>query len=183
MAVDRDGLARLLGEDLLEASREAADEVRNAIGTQFTALMTSSPAVVRALIRVMLTSAAIVREFDEEAKESGKAALEAEIAARLALEKTWLDAGGTEPTWPTLPDWVTRARRGIRIGGEGQHQAAAAAFREAATRDPKNARYAYNLGLVLQRAGRADAREWFTRTLALDPSFRPARERLAELSR
>ncbi len=82
---------------------------------------------------------------------------------------------------PSVPDYWNAL--GTVLGGEGQHQAAAAAFREATTRDPKNARYAYNLGLVLQRDGRADAREWFTRTLALDPSFRPARERLAELPR
>lgn len=73
---------------------------------------------------------------------------------------------------------------GMVLGGSGRNdEAAAQAFRQAIARDQKNARYAYNLGLVLQRAGKADAREWFTRTLALDPSFRPARERLAELSR
>ena len=72
---------------------------------------------------------------------------------------------------------------GMVLGGGDQHEEAARAFREAVARDPKNARYAYNLGLVLQRAGSPDAREWFTRTLALDPSFRAARERLAELAR
>ncbi len=72
---------------------------------------------------------------------------------------------------------------GMVLGGSGRNDEAAQAFRQAIERDAKNARYAYNLGLVLQRAGRTDAREWFTRTLALDPSFRPARERLAELSR
>ena len=72
---------------------------------------------------------------------------------------------------------------GMVLGGSDRNDDAAQAFRQAIKRDQKNARYAYNLGLVLQRSGRPDAREWFTRTLALDPSFRPARERLAELSR
>jgi choline-sulfatase len=72
---------------------------------------------------------------------------------------------------------------GMVLGGGGQHDEAARAFTEATSRAPKNARYAYNLGLVLMRAGRPEAAEWFRRTLALDPSFAPARQRLAELSR
>ncbi|MGE0360594.1 MAG: sulfatase-like hydrolase/transferase [Vicinamibacterales bacterium] len=72
---------------------------------------------------------------------------------------------------------------GMVLGGAGQHDPAAAAFREAVQRAPKNARYAYNLGLVLQRAGRPEAREWFERTLAIEPGFRPARDRLAEMGR
>ncbi|MEQ1612055.1 MAG: hypothetical protein ABL904_04830 [Hyphomicrobiaceae bacterium] len=100
---------------VLSTSRDPA--VRNAIGKQFTSLMAAAPDFVRAIVRVMLTSAAFVREFDKEAAESGKAALAAEIASRLAREKAWLDAGGMEPAWPSVPDWVTRARRGIRIGG------------------------------------------------------------------
>ena len=72
---------------------------------------------------------------------------------------------------------------GMVLGGNGQHEDAARAFRQAAAREPKNARYAYNLGLVLQRAGNPDAREWFTRTLALDPGFGAARQRLSELPR
>lgn len=106
-----------LRDQLLTLSTSRDPAVRNAIGSQFTALMAAAPDFVRAVIRIMLTSAAFVREFDDNASESGKAALAAEIASRLALEKTWLDAGGGEPVWPTLPDWVTRARRGIRIGG------------------------------------------------------------------
>jgi choline-sulfatase len=72
---------------------------------------------------------------------------------------------------------------GMVLGGGGQHDEAARAFSEATTLAPKNARYAYNLGLVLMRAGRPDAAEWFRRALSLDPSFAPARERLAELTR
>jgi arylsulfatase A-like enzyme/Tfp pilus assembly protein PilF len=72
---------------------------------------------------------------------------------------------------------------GMVLGGDGDHTAAADAFRKALERDPKNARYAYNLGLVLMRAGDPAARAQFERALALDPAFRPARDRLAELAR
>jgi Tfp pilus assembly protein PilF len=72
---------------------------------------------------------------------------------------------------------------GMVLGGGGQHGEAAQAFREAVKRDATNARYAYNLGLVLQRSGQPEAAEWFRRTLTLDPAFRPARDRLAELAR
>lgn len=72
---------------------------------------------------------------------------------------------------------------GMVLGGGGRNAEAAQAFREAVKRDAANARYAYNLGLVLQRSGQAEAAEWFRRTLTLDPAFRPARDRLAELAR
>lgn len=72
---------------------------------------------------------------------------------------------------------------GMVLGGSGQHGEAAEAFRNAIERDPKNARYAYNLGLVLMRAGDPGARREFERALALDPAFRPARDRLGELGR
>jgi arylsulfatase A-like enzyme/Tfp pilus assembly protein PilF len=72
---------------------------------------------------------------------------------------------------------------GMVLGGNGQHAEAADAFRKAIDRDPKNARYAYNLGLVLMRAGDPGARAEFERALALDPAFRPARDRLGELGR
>jgi len=105
-----------LRDQLLTLSTSRDPAVRNAIGKEFPALMAAAPHFVRAVIRVMLTSAAFVREFDEEVSKSSKTALAEEIASRLAREKAWLDAGGTEPAWPTLPVWMTRARRGIRIG-------------------------------------------------------------------
>ena len=72
---------------------------------------------------------------------------------------------------------------GMVLGGAGQNDEADRAFTEAVTRDPRNARYAYNLGLIRQRSGKADAAEWFRKTLSLDPQFAPARQRLAELGR
>ncbi len=72
---------------------------------------------------------------------------------------------------------------GMVLGGAGRNDEADTAFTNAVTRDPTSARYAYNLGLIRQRSGRPDAADWFRKTLALDPQFAPARQRLAELAR
>ncbi len=69
---------------------------------------------------------------------------------------------------------------GMTLGGSGRSAEAEHAFLQATRLDDKNSRYAYNLGLILQRQGRgAEARPWFEKTLALDPAFAPARDRLA----
>ena len=69
---------------------------------------------------------------------------------------------------------------GMTFGGGGRSAEAERAFRQATHLDDKNPRYAYNLGLILLRQGRAaEARPWFQKTLALDPGFTDARERLA----
>ena len=68
------------------------------------------------------------------------------------------------------------------LGGQDALAEAERAFREAVAREPKAARYRYNLGLVLQRQGRRDeARAAFRETLSADPSFAPARDRLREI--
>jgi tetratricopeptide (TPR) repeat protein len=71
---------------------------------------------------------------------------------------------------------------GMTLGGSGRMAEAEEAFREAWRLDDRNHRHAYNLGLALLRQGRAaEARPFFAKALALDPSFAPARERMAEL--
>lgn len=94
-------------------------------------------------------------------------------ALALFRDATALDAG--------VPDYWNSL--GMVLGGNGQLSEAADAFRKAIALDPQNARYAYNLGLVLMRAGDPGARAEFERALALDPAFRPARDRLGELGR
>ncbi|HZO10247.1 MAG TPA: tetratricopeptide repeat protein, partial [Myxococcota bacterium] len=70
---------------------------------------------------------------------------------------------------------------GMTLGGERRLTEAERAFREAVRLDDRNHRYAYNLGLILLRQGRAaDARPFFEKSLAIEPRFAPARERLAE---
>jgi choline-sulfatase len=70
---------------------------------------------------------------------------------------------------------------GMTLGGSERMAEAETAFREAWRLDDGNHHHAYNLGLVLLRLGRADeARVYFEKTLALEPRFTPARQRLAE---
>ena len=71
---------------------------------------------------------------------------------------------------------------GMVLGGAGDFPGAEQAFREAATRDARNAQYAYNLGLALERQQQREAAvAQFRRALELDPRFAPARQRLTEL--
>jgi arylsulfatase A-like enzyme/tetratricopeptide (TPR) repeat protein len=71
---------------------------------------------------------------------------------------------------------------GMTLGGKGDVAEAEKAFREAFRLDPKNHRHAYNLGLILLREGRAgEARPFFEKALEAEPSFAPARQRLAEV--
>jgi choline-sulfatase len=73
---------------------------------------------------------------------------------------------------------------GMTLGGSQRMAEAEKAFREAWRLDATNHHHAYNLGLALLRQGRAqEARPYFEKTLALDPRFTPARQRLAEVSR
>jgi Tfp pilus assembly protein PilF len=71
---------------------------------------------------------------------------------------------------------------GMVLGGEGDLTGAERAFREATTRDKANVEYAYNLGLAILRQRRGDeAALQFRRALEIDPTFAPARQRLAEV--
>jgi Flp pilus assembly protein TadD len=68
----------------------------------------------------------------------------------------------------------------MTLGGNGRAAEAERAFRQATRLDEKNAHYAYNLGLILERQGRAaEARPWYEKALALDGSFAPARAKLS----
>ena len=69
------------------------------------------------------------------------------------------------------------------MGGTGDLSGAVSAFREAVSRDGKNAQYLYNLGLALERQGRRDeAAAIYRQVLELQPGFEAARERLRGLS-
>ena len=67
----------------------------------------------------------------------------------------------------------------MTVGGTGRLAEAEPAFREAWRLDPESHRYAYNLGLALERLGRPDeARPFFESALELEPGFEPARQKL-----
>ena len=73
---------------------------------------------------------------------------------------------------------------GMVLGGAGRMAEAEAAFREAVRRDATDAQYAYNLGLAVLRQDRPrDAQTYFETAVRLEPRFRAARDRLAELAK
>ncbi len=70
------------------------------------------------------------------------------------------------------------------LGASEQLEEAEHAFRQAIERDPREARYIYNLGLTLQRERRSDeAATYFRKTLELNPEFGAARDRLREVEK
>jgi choline-sulfatase len=92
-------------------------------------------------------------------------------AARLLREAVQIDPAPAS-YWNSL---------GMVLGGEGDLAGAERAFREATARDNANVEYTYNLGLAILRQQRAgEAALQFRRALEIDPTFGPARQRLAE---
>ena len=92
-------------------------------------------------------------------------------AARLLREAVQIDPAPAS-YWNSL---------GMVLGGEGDLAGAERAFREATARDNANVEYTYNLGLAMLRQQRAgEAALQFRRALEIDPTFGPARQRLAE---
>ena len=155
------GQAALPGEARLV---EREGQIRQALGDGAAAL-----AAYRRAIALAPSDALLRWRAGEAALDAGRPA----DALAEFRQATTLD--------PSVPDFWNSL--GMVLGGSGTPAEAAGAFREAVRLAPDNARYAYNLGLVLQRAGQPEAADWFRRTLELDPSFRPARDRLAELRR
>ena len=94
-------------------------------------------------------------------------------AARLMREAVQLDPA-TASYWNSL---------GMVLGGERRScRAPSRRFVRPATRDARNAQYAYNLGLALERQNkRAEAERAFRRALEIDPRFAPARQQLGAL--
>lgn len=125
------------------------------------------------------------RAWQEVAKLAPQDAL-----VRVKLGELFRDAGQPEQAVRHLREAVTLEPAvasywnslGMVLGGNGDMSGAEQAFREALTRDTKNAQYSYNLGLALARQNkRAEAAAQFQRTLEIDPSFAPAKQRLLEL--
>lgn len=73
---------------------------------------------------------------------------------------------------------------GMILGARGSLAEADGAFREAIRRDAREARYTYNLGLTLEREHKpGEAAALYEKTLALDPRFSAARQRLDGIDR
>jgi hypothetical protein len=106
----RDALLRLASHQYLA--------VLKTLGSRFPDLARLDPHLPRALIRIVM--AGCVHPYrgdtDRQNRENQQAYRE-KVEAALAAEQQWLDGKRDEPAWPELPAWLSRPRRGIRIGG------------------------------------------------------------------
>lgn len=92
--------------------------VLNAIGSHLPELRRMDRRLPRSLVRLILKSVAHPRRtMQVEEDAANKERHDRDVAAAIAAEKQWLDAGAAEPGWPKLATWCSRRRRGIRIGG------------------------------------------------------------------
>jgi hypothetical protein len=105
----RDALLRLASHQHLS--------VVKALGSHFPELARVDPRLPRSLIRIVMTSSIHPRRGDSERQNRASARVYRDkIEASIAAERGWLDGPDGEPVWPELPPWLSRPRRGIRIG-------------------------------------------------------------------
>ena len=105
----RDALLRLASHQHLS--------VLNALGGHFPDLARLDPRLPRALVRIVMASSVHPRRSDSDRQnQANQRAYREKIETSIAAEIRWLDAAVGEPTWPELPAWLSRPRRGIRIG-------------------------------------------------------------------
>ena len=109
-SVTRNSLLRLASHQHLAVAK--------ALGRHFADLARLDPRLPRALIRIVMTSAVHPRRSDNDRQnQKNRQAYREKIEASIAAELQWLDSAESEPSWPELPAWLSRRRRGIRIGG------------------------------------------------------------------
>jgi len=89
-----------------------------ALGRNFTDLAQVGPRLPRSLIRIVIAASIHpYRADNDEQNRLNQQAYRDRVNGAIAAERSWLDGAGTEPDWPELPSWLSRPRRGIRIGG------------------------------------------------------------------
>ena len=71
----------------------------------------------RALVRIVMASSVHPYRGDSDHQnQANQQAYREMIEATIAAERQFLDGTEGEPAWPELPAWLSRPRRGIRIG-------------------------------------------------------------------
>lgn len=106
---------------VLQLASRTHGAVVAAIGRHFAELAQLDPRLPRSLIRIMMTSAVHPRRSDDDQEdEASRLAYQEKVQTSIALEQSWLRTDGEEPAWPSLSAWLSRPRRGIRIGGASQ---------------------------------------------------------------
>jgi hypothetical protein len=102
---------------LLRLASHQHPAVLKALGSHLPEFGRLDPRLPRALIRVAMTSAIHPRRGrTDHQKEVNQKAYRHKIEATIAAEQRWLDGKKDESAWPQLPAWLSRPRRGIRIG-------------------------------------------------------------------
>lgn len=112
---DRDVTTR---DTLLRVASYQHQSVLEAIGCQLLDLARLDARLPRTLIRiVMVGSVHPRRENSDRQTQANQLAYQARVDATIVAEQRWLDHAENEPDWPELPTWLSRPRRGIRLGG------------------------------------------------------------------
>ncbi|MDB5616722.1 MAG: hypothetical protein JWQ24_960 [Tardiphaga sp.] len=100
--------------------RLACDEhpaVERALGQHFFDLAGVDERLPCALVRIFMTNTVHPHRTDSDDEVGVNQRNRRErIEAAIAAEQRWLDGAEREPTWPDLPDWWSRPRRGLRLG-------------------------------------------------------------------
>jgi hypothetical protein len=102
---------------LLRLASHQHPAVLKALGSHFPDFARLDPQLPRALVRIVMASSIRPRRghSDHQNQVNWQAHWE-KIEATIAAEQQWLDGTKNEPAWPQLPAWLSRPRRGIRIG-------------------------------------------------------------------
>jgi hypothetical protein len=90
----------------------------NAIGQYLAKFDQVDERLPRSFVRIILKSAVRPRRthrepVDRERQASHRLA----VAEAIRAERSWLGRQSEEPSWPELPLWPSRRRRGVRLGG------------------------------------------------------------------
>jgi hypothetical protein len=92
--------------------------VAKAIGSRFKDLALLDARLPRALARIVMVSSIHPRRvYNDRENEAKQQEHRKRVEAAISAELRWLDSAESEPVWPELPAWLSRPRRGIRIGG------------------------------------------------------------------
>jgi hypothetical protein len=106
-----------LRDALLRLASHQHSSVVAALGRNFIELARVDPRLPRSLIRIVIAASVHPYRADTDEEEKlNQQAYRDRVDGAIGVERSWLDGKGDEPDWPDLPSWLSRPRRGIRIG-------------------------------------------------------------------
>lgn len=92
--------------------------VERALGQHFPELARVDERMPRALIRIVMANSIHPHRTDSDDDDRENQRIHQErVEAAIVAEQRWLDGAEGEPAWPNFPNWWSRPRRGIRLGG------------------------------------------------------------------